>query len=383
MKKIIVSLFLLVSLFSFADSKTDYENALLKYNQTNNLDEFEKDLDKIGKQSYDSYMIQSNLLASEIRVNKQEYKEAKQYLDRILLNKSSTNEEKEVAYLRNYQIGVLNGNVKERIWAIDKLVELLPDNFTYKILQIADYKEDKNSNLNTVYNKAINQLSIEEQELFLYNIAGIFIERNQIDFAKEYANDLIKRNTVLSKTYGNLILSDVSELEKNTSNSIKYLEEASKLTKEENSEIELKLANLYVVNNQKEKALNKFKIVSELKPDMINNVYVILQAEELNKKDLVDEHTKLLKSKLGKSNWNLVNQLVLEGALNSNLLGVAEKYAKKVLENDKKNVEAYQVLLEIYVSGNRKKEAQDLIKTIKSNGVLIDEQTEKIVENLK
>lgn len=383
MKKIIITLFLLVSMFSFSDSKSDYELAVSKYNQTNSLDEFEKDLDKIGKQNYDNYMVQSNLLVSEIKTNKGEYKEAKQYLDRILLNKLATDVDKEVAYLRHYQIGILNGNVKERIWAIDKLVELLPDNLNYKILQISDYKEDKNKNLDTILSQTLNKFSIEDQELFLYSLSNIFIERKQYDFAKEYANNLIKRNTISSKIYGNLILSDVSKLESNISNSIKYLEEASKLSKQEDASIELKLANLYVVNNQKEKALDKFKLTSELSPDTLNNVYVILQAEELNKKDLVDEHVKLMKSKLGKSNWYLIDKLVLEGAVNSNLLNIAEKYAKKVIETNSKDVNAYQILLEIYVANNRKKDAQDLVKLMRNNGIDIDNQTEKIIENLK
>lgn len=383
MKKIIITLFLLVSMFSFSDSKSDYELAVSKYNQTNSLDEFEKDLDKIGKQNYDNYMVQSNLLVSEIKTNKGEYKEAKQYLDRILLNKSATDGDKEVAYLRHYQIGILNGNVKERIWSIDKLVELLPDNLNYKILQISDYKEDKNKNLDTILSQTLNKLSIEDQELFLYSLSNIFIERKQYDFAKEYANNLIKRNTISSKIYGNLILSDVSKLESNISNSIKYLEEASKLSKQEDASIELKLANLYVVNNQKEKALDKFKLASELSPDTLNNVYVILQAEELNKKDLVDEHVKLMKSKLGKSNWYLIDKLVLEGAVNSNLLNIAEKYAKKVIETNSKDVNAYQILLEIYVANSRKKDAQDLVKLMRNNGIDIDNQTEKIIENLK
>lgn len=357
MKKILVIISIIFTFLSFSGTKEDLIEISQNFQKDKDIVKYEEGLKKIATQKSDMYTRTANFELATLEYVKANYDQSKKYLDVILNDKTSSNDEMQQAYEMIYEIGVARDNVKERLWAADKLVKLVPENNVYKLKQIVDNVIDKNSkNADKLYQDATKNMKINDLTNFNILLANDFASYKLYDEAKKYVNKNLNMNVKGSQIQAHSVLADIYELEGNLEESLKHRKTVSELTGLNDSQNELKIANILTDINKKEEALNKYLLVAELDPNPINNIFVVLQAEELKKQSIVDKHIDYLKAKLGKNSWYTINTLIVEGAINSNKLDIAKKYANKMINEDK-NYSGHYILATIYANENNKNEA--------------------------
>lgn len=383
-KSLILLATLMIASLSIAGTKEDYASAKSSFEKNQNVKELQTSLEKIVKsKTVDEYTRQANLDLAVLKINENKLADAKAYLNKVVDDKNASKDQKVLAYSALYQVATMSNNNDDKIKYIDKLVGLEPTNMELKIAQVVDYTVAKNSKYKTLYTNLVSKLKSEEKEAVNGLLSNIFLESNELEEAKKYANYNInsKNNDVKAAAY--FVLSQVSAVSDKLDEAIKYANTANNLLESKNKEALLLLAQLYTAKGENEKAFTYYEKLKNIDKSAESYLYYIIQAQILNKKDLADKAYNELKATLDENEKKELNLFIAQTTYQNGLLDISKIYAERAVKDDKKE-EGHLILALIYANKNDKANALTEIKKAKDAKIQGASELEKqINEKLK
>lgn len=380
MKKTLVILTaLLISAFSLAGTKEDYEKAILEFNKTQDQKVLEDSLIKItNNKTTDEYTIKSNIGLAELKLVQNKFGDAKLYLNKVINDKKAKVQDKIQAYTYLYQIAVANNSINDAKTAAQNVAKLgttdakIQSNMMLYNLNLSKPTEAKK------YIEEANKLAKGEDSDILYELANFYLNNKEEAKVKEISNKLISKNDLDSKVKGHYIMVNLYMSKSDYNSLVTELETLNKITEGKELSFRVLLAQTYNTVGKEDKALEEFKKLADETKD--NGIYslVILQAEKLKNSSVVDEYYKKAK---GENNKEL-NIYLSTVALQSDEYDTAIKYADKAINEDKIN-EGYLIKAYSYVGKNNKKEASAALNKAKELKVQNLEDVEKLINNMK
>ncbi|CAM3058221.1 hypothetical protein STFE110948_00125 [Streptobacillus felis] len=380
MKKLLIYLFLSLSIILNASIKSDFEKSL-KLMTENRYEEakimlhilVEKKIDNIEDKKY---IESANYYLANIYHRENKIKEAKLYYRRL----SDNLETKSFSAIKSNQyllsIAMEEGDMDEAI------------NQTEILMKRTDYKElpflsnliylyeinNKETKLQKLNKNIVSKLNEKDKGKLFSLLSLTYLENKRFDDAKRYLDLLLNSNDNENKQLGYLGYANFEIVQINKEGAMEYLSKALNLQKNTPKYILENINKIYISLEEPEKAYDVLMSI-EKDSNMDANLIVelIKYAKVLDKKDDLIKYLNKLES-MGISNYDLGIKMASE-----NLLEYAEKYLIKSRDFDKKNVNF--ALINIYFSNQDLNKLQVLLEDmVNSNEINIEKKDSILIE---
>ena len=364
-KLLLIGAILVTGAISFADAKSDYENAVKLVGQKK-VAEAIKVLEGITKGTDQSYAKKANLELGAYYLQQNNMTKAKPYLQAAWGNGQSTTPESIEAARLLYLVGIQERNKKDAekyiLWTDEKSGGTNADIVSSLIIFYFDNNEQSKGTAR--YNKAVQSANKDFVAEVNYNIGQYYLTKNNTTQAKSYLQKAYNGATNRVNGAG-ILLAEIAMNEKNPSQAEKYLLDMNTAAKNKNAQILGMLGTYYLQQNNTAKAEEYLTKTLAIEPKNISAKILLLGIYEVqNNTAKVNSTYSQIKSAVPKdANKQIGTYFASIGAE-----ALSEKYLKKAISENKDN-NAKVILGQVYARQGKKAEAIKILQEAVNNKV--------------
>ena len=364
-KLLLIGAILVTGAISFADAKSDYENAVKLAGQKK-VAEAVKVLEGVAKSSDAGYAQKANLELGAYYLQENNVTKAKPYLQAAWGNGQSTSPEAVEAARLLYLVGIQQKNKSEAekyiLWTDEKTGGKNADITSSLIIFYFDNNEQSKGTAR--YNKAVQSANKDFVAEVNYNIGQYYLTKNNLAQAKSY---LQKAYTGASDRVNGagILLAEIAINEKKPAEAEKYLLEMNTAAKGKNGQILGMLGTYYLQQNNPTKAEEYLAKTVAAEPKNVSAKILLLGIYEVqnNTAKITSTYNQLKSSTPKVTNKQIGTYFGSVGAA-----ALSEKYLQKAITEDKDN-SAKLILGQVYAGQGKKAEAVKILQEAVNNKV--------------
>ena len=364
-KLLLIGAILVTGAISFADAKSDYENAVKLAGQKK-VAEAVKVLEGVAKSSDAGYAQKANLELGAYYLQENNVTKAKPYLQAAWGNGQSTSPEAVEAARLLYLVGIQQKNKSEAekyiLWTDEKTGGKNADITSSLIIFYFDNNEQSQGTAR--YNKAVQSANKDFVAEVNYNIGQYYLTKNNLAQAKSY---LQKAYTGASDRVNGagILLAEIAINEKKPAEAEKYLLEMNTAAKGKNGQILGMLGTYYLQQNNPTKAEEYLAKTVAAEPKNVSAKILLLGIYEVqnNTAKITSTYNQLKSSTPKVTNKQIGTYFGSVGAA-----ALSEKYLQKAITEDKDN-SAKLILGQVYAGQGKKAEAVKILQEAVNNKV--------------
>ena len=357
-KLLLIGAILVTGAISFADAKSDYENAVKLAGQKK-VAEAVKVLEGVAKSSDAGYAQKANLELGAYYLQENNVTKAKPYLQAAWGNGQSTSDEAVEAARLLYLVGIQQKNKSEAekyiLWTDEKTGGKNADITSSLIIFYFDNNEQSKGTAR--YNKAVQSANKDFVAEVNYNIGQYYLTKNNLAQAKSY---LQKAYTGASDRVNGagILLAEIAINEKKPAEAEKYLLDMNTAAKGKNGQILGMLGTYYLQQNNPTKAEEYLAKTVAAEPKNVSAKILLLGIYEVqNNTAKITSTYNQLKSSTPK----VTNKQIGTYFANIGAAALSEKYLQKAINEDKDN-NAKVILGQVYAGQGKKDEAVKILQ---------------------
>ena len=357
-KLLLIGAILVTGAISFADAKSDYENAVKLAGQKK-VAEAVKVLEGVAKSSDAGYAQKANLELGAYYLQENNVTKAKPYLQAAWGNGQSTSAEAVEAARLLYLVGIQQKNKSEAekyiLWTDEKTGGKNADITSSLIIFYFDNNEQSKGTAR--YNKAVQSANKDFVAEVNYNIGQYYLTKNNLAQAKSY---LQKAYTGASDRVNGagILLAEIAINEKKPAEAEKYLLDMNTAAKGKNGQILGMLGTYYLQQNNPTKAEEYLAKTVAAEPKNVSAKILLLGIYEVqNNTAKANSIYNQLKSATPKVTNKQIGTYF--GSVGASAL--SEKYLQKAITEDKDN-SAKLILGQVYAGQGKKDEAVKILQ---------------------
>ncbi|NWO19487.1 MULTISPECIES: lipopolysaccharide assembly protein LapB [Leptotrichia] len=364
-KLLLIGAILVTGAISFADAKSDYENAVKLAGQKK-VTEAVKVLEGVAKSNDAGYAQKANLELGAYYLQNNNITKAKPYLQAAWGNGQSTSAEAVEAARLLYLVGIQQKNKAEAekyiLWTDEKSGGKNADIVSSLIIFYFDNNEQSKGTAR--YNKAVQSANKDFVAEVNYNIGQYYLTKNNISQAKSYLQKAYTGATDRVNGAG-ILLAEIAINEKKPAEAEKYLLDMNTAAKGKNGQILGMLGTYYLQQNNPKKAEEYLSKTVAAEPKNISAKILLLGIYEVqNNTAKVNSIYSQIKSAIPKgANKQIGTYFGSVGAA-----ALSEKYLQKAITEDKDN-SAKVILGQVYAGQGKKAEAVKILQEAVNNKV--------------
>ena len=364
-KLLLIGAILVTGAISFADAKSDYENAVKLAGQKK-VAEAVKVLEGVAKSSDAGYAQKANLELGAYYLQENNVTKAKPYLQAAWGNGQSTSDEAVEAARLLYLVGIQQKNKSEAekyiLWTDEKTGGKNADITSSLIIFYFDNNEQSKGTAR--YNKAVQSANKDFVAEVNYNIGQYYLTKNNLAQAKSY---LQKAYTGASDRVNGagILLAEIAINEKKPAEAEKYLLDMNTAAKGKNGQILGMLGTYYLQQNNPTKAEEYLAKTVAAEPKNVSAKILLLGIYEVqnNTAKITSTYNQLKSSTPKVTNKQIGPYFGSVGAA-----ALSEKYLQKAITEDKDN-SAKLILGQVYAGQGKKAEAVKILQEAVNNKV--------------
>ena len=364
-KLLLIGAILVTGAISFADAKSDYENAVKLAGQKK-VAEAVKVLEGVAKSSDAGYAQKANLELGAYYLQENNVTKAKPYLQAAWGNGQSTSAEAVEAARLLYLVGIQQKNKSEAekyiLWTDEKTGGKNADITSSLIIFYFDNNEQSKGTAR--YNKAVQSANKDFVAEVNYNIGQYYLTKNNLAQAKSY---LQKAYTGASDRVNGagILLAEIAINEKKPAEAEKYLLDMNTAAKGKNGQILGMLGTYYLQQNNPTKAEEYLAKTVAAEPKNVSAKILLLGIYEVqnNTAKITSTYNQLKSSTPKVTNKQIGTYFGSVGAA-----ALSEKYLQKAITEDKDN-SAKLILGQVYAGQGKKDEAVKILQEAVNNKV--------------
>ena len=364
-KLLLIGAILVTGAISFADAKSDYENAVKLAGQKK-VAEAVKVLEGVAKSSDAGYAQKANLELGAYYLQENNVTKAKPYLQAAWGNGQSTSPEAVEAARLLYLVGIQQKNKSEAekyiLWTDEKTGGKNADITSSLIIFYFDNNEQSKGTAR--YNKAVQSANKDFVAEVNYNIGQYYLTKNNLAQAKSY---LQKAYTGASDRVNGagILLAEIAINEKKPAEAEKYLLDMNTAAKGKNGQILGMLGTYYLQQNNPTKAEEYLAKKVAAEPKNVSAKILLLGIYEVqnNTEKITSTYNQLKSSTPKVTNKQIGTYFGSVGAA-----ALSEKYLQKAITEDKDN-SAKLILGQVYAGQGKKAEAVKILQEAVNNKV--------------
>ena len=364
-KLLLIGAILVTGAISFADAKSDYENAVKLAGQKK-VAEAVKVLEGVAKSSDAGYAQKANLELGAYYLQENNVTKAKPYLQAAWGNGQSTSDEAVEAARLLYLVGIQQKNKSEAekyiLWTDEKTGGKNADITSSLIIFYFDNNEQSKGTAR--YNKAVQSANKDFVAEVNYNIGQYYLTKNTLAQAKSY---LQKAYTGASDRVNGagILLAEIAINEKKPAEAEKYLLDMNTAAKGKNGQILGMLGTYYLQQNNPTKAEEYLAKTVAAEPKNVSAKILLLGIYEVqnNTAKITSTYNQLKSSTPKVTNKQIGTYFGSVGAA-----ALSEKYLQKAITEDKDN-SAKLILGQVYAGQGKKAEAVKILQEAVNNKV--------------
>ena len=364
-KLLLIGAILVTGAISFADAKSDYENAVKLAGQKK-VAEAVKVLEGVAKSSDAGYAQKANLELGAYYLQENNVTKAKPYLQAAWGNGQSTSDEAVEAARLLYLVGIQQKNKSEAekyiLWTDEKTGGKNADITSSLIIFYFDNNEQSKGTAR--YNKAVQSANKDFVAEVNYNIGQYYLTKNNLAQAKSY---LQKAYTGASDRVNGagILLAEIAINEKKPAEAEKYLLDMNTAAKGKNGQILGMLGTYYLQQNNPTKAEEYLAKTVTAEPKNVSAKILLLGIYEVqnNTAKITSTYNQLKSSTPKVTNKQIGTYFGSVGAA-----ALSEKYLQKAITEDKDN-SAKLILGQVYAGQGKKAEAVKILQEAVNNKV--------------
>ena len=364
-KLLLIGAILVTGAISFADAKSDYENAVKLAGQKK-VAEAVKVLEGVAKSSDAGYAQKANLELGAYYLQENNVTKAKPYLQAAWGNGQSTSPEAVEAARLLYLVGIQQKNKSEAekyiLWTDEKTGGKNADITSSLIIFYFDNNEQSKGTAR--YNKAVQSANKDFVAEVNYNIGQYYLTKNNLAQAKSY---LQKAYTGASDRVNGagILLAEIAINEKKPAEAEKYLLDMNTAAKGKNGQILGMLGTYYLQQNNPTKAEEYLAKTVAAEPKNVSAKILLLGIYEVqnNTAKITSTYNQLKSSTPKVTNKQIGTYFGSVGAA-----ALSEKYLQKAITEDKDN-RAKLILGQVYAGQGKKAEAVKILQEAVNNKV--------------
>ena len=364
-KLLLIGAILVTGAISFADAKSDYENAVKLAGQKK-VAEAVKVLEGVAKSSDAGYAQKANLELGAYYLQENNVTKAKPYLQAAWGNGQSTSAEAVEAARLLYLVGIQQKNKSEAekyiLWTDEKTGGKNADITSSLIIFYFDNNEQSKGTAR--YNKAVQSANKDFVAEVNYNIGQYYLTKNNLAQAKSY---LQKAYTGASDRVNGagILLAEIAINEKKPAEAEKYLLDMNTAAKGKNGQILGMLGTYYLQQNNPTKAEEYLAKTVAAEPKNVSAKILLLGIYEVqnNTAKITSTYNQLKSSTPKVTNKQIGTYFGSVGAA-----ALSEKYLQKAITEDKDN-SAKLILGQDYAGQGKKAEAVKILQEAVNNKV--------------
>ena len=364
-KLLLIGAILVTGAISFADAKSDYENAVKLAGQKK-VAEAVKVLEGVAKSSDAGYAQKANLELGAYYLQENNVTKAKPYLQAAWGNGQSTSDEAVEAARLLYLVGIQQKNKAEAekyiLWTDEKTGGKNADITSSLIIFYFDNNEQSKGTAR--YNKAVQSANKDFVAEVNYNIGQYYLTKNNLAQAKSY---LQKAYTGASDRVNGagILLAEIAINEKKPAEAEKYLLDMNTAAKGKNGQILGMLGTYYLQQNNPTKAEEYLAKTVAAEPKNVSAKILLLGIYEVqnNTAKITSTYNQLKSSTPKVTNKQIGTYFGSVGAA-----ALSEKYLQKAITEDKDN-SAKLILGQVYAGQGKKAEAVKILQEAVNNKV--------------
>ena len=364
-KLLLIGAILVTGAISFADAKSDYENAVKLAGQKK-VAEAVKVLEGVAKSSDAGYAQKANLELGAYYLQENNVTKAKPYLQAAWGNGQSTSPEAVEAARLLYLVGIQQKNKSEAekyiLWTDEKTGGKNADITSSLIIFYFDNNEQSKGTAR--YNKAVQSANKDFVAEVNYNIGQYYLTKNNLAQAKSY---LQKAYTGASDRVNGagILLAEIAINEKKPAEAEKYLLDMNTAAKGKNGQILGMLGTYYLQQNNPTKAEEYLAKTVAAEPKNVSAKILLLGIYEVqnNTAKITSTYNQLKSSTPKVTNKQIGTYFGSVGAA-----ALSEKYLQKAITEDKDN-SAKLILGQVYAGQGKKDEAVKILQEAVNNKV--------------
>ena len=357
-KLLLIGAILVTGAISFADAKSDYENAVKLAGQKK-VAEAVKVLEGVAKSSDAGYAQKANLELGAYYLQENNVTKAKPYLQAAWGNGQSTSDEAVEAARLLYLVGIQQKNKAEAekyiLWTDEKTGGKNADITSSLIIFYFDNNEQSKGTAR--YNKAVQSANKDFVAEVNYNIGQYYLTKNNLAQAKSY---LQKAYTGASDRVNGagILLAEIAINEKKPAEAEKYLLDMNTAAKGKNGQILGMLGTYYLQQNNPTKAEEYLAKTVAAEPKNVSAKILLLGIYEVqnNTAKITSTYNQLKSSTPKVTNKQIGTYFGSVGAA-----ALSEKYLQKAITEDKDN-SAKLILGQVYAGQGKKAEAVKILQ---------------------
>ena len=357
-KLLLIGAILVTGAISFADAKSDYENAVKLAGQKK-VAEAVKVLEGVAKSSDAGYAQKANLELGAYYLQENNVTKAKPYLQAAWGNGQSTSAEAVEAARLLYLVGIQQKNKSEAekyiLWTDEKTGGKNADITSSLIIFYFDNNEQSKGTAR--YNKAVQSANKDFVAEVNYNIGQYYLTKNNLAQAKSY---LQKAYTGASDRVNGagILLAEIAINEKKPAEAEKYLLDMNTAAKGKNGQILGMLGTYYLQQNNPTKAEEYLAKTVAAEPKNVSAKILLLGIYEVqnNTAKITSTYNQLKSSTPKVTNKQIGTYFGSVGAA-----ALSEKYLQKAITEDKDN-SAKLILGQVYAGQGKKAEAVKILQ---------------------
>ena len=358
-KLLLIGAILVTGAISFADAKSDYENAVKLAGQKK-VAEAVKVLEGVAKSSDAGYAQKANLELGAYYLQENNVTKAKPYLQAAWGNGQSTSPEAVEAARLLYLVGI---QAEKYIrWTDEKTGGKNADITSSLIIFYFDNNEQSKGTAR--YNKAVQSANKDFVAEVNYNIGQYYLTKNNLAQAKSY---LQKAYTGASDRVNGagILLAEIAINEKKPAEAEKYLLDMNTAAKGKNGQILGMLGTYYLQQNNPTKAEEYLAKTVAAEPKNVSAKILLLGIYEVqnNTAKITSTYNQLKSSTPKVTNKQIGTYFGSVGAA-----ALSEKYLQKAITEDKDN-SAKLILGQVYAGQGKKAEAVKILQEAVNNKV--------------
>ena len=378
-KLLLIGAILVTGAISFADKKSDYENAVKLAGQKK-VAEAVKVLEGVAKSSDAGYAQKANLELGAYYLQENNVTKAKPYLQAAWGNGQSTSPEAVEAARLLYLVGIQQKNKSEAekyiLWTDEKTGGKNADITSSLIIFYFDNNEQSKGTAR--YNKAVQSANKDFVAEVNYNIGQYYLTKNNLAQAKSY---LQKAYTGASDRVNGagILLAEIAINEKKPAEAEKYLLDMNTAAKGKNGQILGMLGTYYLQQNNPTKAEEYLAKTVAAEPKNVSAKILLLGIYEVqnNTAKITSTYNQLKSSTPKVTNKQIGTYFGSVGAA-----ALSEKYLQKAITEDKDN-SAKLILGQVYAGQGKKAEAVKILQEAVNNKVNGAAEVLKQVQTMK
>ncbi len=378
-KLLLIGAILVTGAISFADAKSDYENAVKLAGQKK-VTEAVKVLEGVAKSTDAGYAQKANLELGAYYLQNNNVTKAKPYLQAAWGNGQSTSPEAIEAARLLYLVGIQQKNKAEAekyiLWTDEKSGGTNADIVSSLIIFYFDNNEQQKGTAR--YNKAVQSANKDFVAEVNYNIGQYYLTKNNTTQAKSYLEKAYKGATDRVNGAG-ILLAEIAINEKNPAQAEKYLLDMNTAAKGKNGQILGMLGTYYLQQNNPAKAEEYLTKTVAAEPKNVSAKILLLGIYEVqNNTAKVNSTYNQIKSAIP----NGTNRQIGAYFGSVGAASLAEKYLQKAITENKDN-SAKVVLGQVYAAQGKKAEAIKILQEAVNNKVSGASEILKQVQAMK